>query len=165
MERIVHNQLYDYLKKHNFLTPQQFGFRKGRSATHAVTYLSDYIRSNMDIGNCTGAIYIDLRKAFDTVDHGTLLSRLQEYGIKNRELEWFSDYLFNRKQLVQYNNTTSETEYVTTGVPQGSILGPLFFLVHMNDITVEVEKCKICYTQMIWCYFTLARIHLSLSPL
>ena len=88
IERLVHNQLYEYLENNKLLISQQYGFRKNRSTDRAVTLLTDYIRSNMDSRCCTGAIYIDLKKAFDTVDHGVLLSKLKIYGILGKEHSW-----------------------------------------------------------------------------
>ena len=86
IERVVHQQLYDYLEKNKLLSRRQFGFRKGTSTQHAVTLCSDAIRKNMDKGLMTGAVLIDLSKAFDTLDHARLLSKLSIYGIKDREL-------------------------------------------------------------------------------
>ena len=88
-ERVVQNQLYDYLEANDMLSKRQFGFRNRSSTQHAVTFFSDFIRTNMDKGLMTGAVFIDLRKAFDTVDHARLLSKLPIYGMKNKELYWF----------------------------------------------------------------------------
>ena len=142
IERIVHGQLYTYLETNNLLTSRQFGLRKGRCTKQAIVYLTDIIRKNMDNGRYTGAVYIDLRKAFDTVDHATLLSKLPKYGIKGLEHDWFVDYLFGRQQLVQFIDNLSEKEFVSAGVPQGSILGPLLFLLHVNDIVYSLNKSE-----------------------
>ena len=96
----------------------------------------------MDEGLMTGAIYIDLRKAFDTVDHARLLSKLSIYGIKNEELKWFEDYLFNRSQFVAFEGVESLTQIISCGVPQGSILGPLLFVL-INDIHLHLRRCEI----------------------
>ena len=95
--------------------------------------LKDQIGLNIDKGLCTGVMYIDLRKAFDTVCHSTLLQKLPHYGIQGKELNWISDYLFNRKQYVFYENVKSCGETATYGDPQGSILGPLLFGLMIND--------------------------------
>ena len=117
LETIVYHQISNYLEKNNLLSPYQFGFRRGRSTIHAVTYLTDNIRENIDKGLCTGAIYMDLRKAFDVVHHANLVGKLPSYGIQNKELLWFQDYLFNRLQFVSYDGCNSNTEKVINGVP------------------------------------------------
>ena len=125
------------------LSPNQFGFRKGRSTHHAVTYLSDHISNCMDKGEYCGAVFIDLNKAFDTVDHGRLLSKLPFYGIKDKQLTWFEDYLFGRRQCVIYDGTCSESQPVVCGVPQGSILGPMLSILLINDIDHQLNSCRI----------------------
>ena len=97
----------------------------------------------MDRGELTGTIFIDLSKAFDTVSHSVLLSKLSAYGIYGREKELFSDYLFNRWQYVQHNSSISTSKPVYTGVPQGSILGPWLFILHFNDAQQQLIRCKI----------------------
>ena len=142
-ERIVHNQLYTYLEENNLLSHCQFGFRRKSSTEHAVTYFSDFIKNSMDKGKLTGAVFVDLRKAFDTIDHATLIAKLQIYGVRGKELTWFQSYLFNRQQFVSFQSTRSERQSIRCGVPQGSILGPLLFTIVINDITEQVKKCRI----------------------
>ena len=143
IERVVHQQVYDYLEKNELLSRRQFGFRNRSSTQHAVTLFSDSIRKNMDKSLMTGAVFIDLSKAFDTVDHARLLSKLSIYGIKDREMSWFSSYLFNRKQYVAIDGQSSEMLPISCGVPQGSILGPLMFILLINDIESNLRLCNI----------------------
>ena len=143
LERIVYNQLSDYLESNDLFSPYQFGFRRGRPTQHAVTYLTDKIRENIDRGYCSGAVYVDLRKAFDTVRHASLLGKLSSYGIQDQESLWLHDYLFNRSQFVNFDGCTSNVEKVTIGVPQGSILGPLLFALMINDIHLALNKSNI----------------------
>jgi retron-type reverse transcriptase len=132
-----------FLNENNLLSRFQFGFRSDLSTEYAETVLLDDIRRNVDKGNLVGAVFVDLRKAFDTLSHATLLDKLPQYGIQGTELEWFKDYLFCRKQVVAYNGFLSADHNVSTGVPQGSILGPLLFLVYFNDVIEAIEHSSI----------------------
>ena len=141
-ERVIHRQLYAYLEQNDLLSKNQFGFRTKSSTQHAVTKLLDPIRQNMDKGLMTGAVFVDLRKAFDTVDHARLLSKLTIYGIRNEELLWFEDYLF-RTQFVAFDGIESLVQPISRGVPQGLILGPLLFVLLINDIDIHLKYCEI----------------------
>ena len=141
-EKAIHYQLLHFLETNKLLSDSQFGFRKYRSTKLAAALLCDNIRKEMNNGNRIGAVYLDLSKAFDTIGHGLLLNKLNKYGVSGKELNWFTDYLFNRTQIVEIENVRSDTEPVYCGVPQGSILGPLLFIVLFNDL-VENLNCHV----------------------
>ena len=140
LEKIVYKQLMAHLERHNLLFKYQFGFRPNRSTELAVTYFTDFIRKEADSGKATGAVFIDLTKAFDTISHSIMLSKLSRHGVSDMELQWLTDYLFLRKQIVHFNGVLSESN---PGVPQGSILGPLLSLIFFNDVHSPLRHCKI----------------------
>ena len=133
LEKIVYSRLMNYLNKYKILSDNQFGFRKNHSTELALTLLYDKISSAIDNNMITVGIFIDLSKPFDTVNQ-ILLDKLQYYGVRGVAHDWFSNYLQNRQQFVQYNGTNSSYHNIKCGVPQGSILGPLLFLIYVNDL-------------------------------
>ena len=139
LEKIMYNRVIDFLKEHDILFKYQFGFRQGYSTYLALTVLVDKLMKSLENGDYVVGVFLDFSKAFDTVDHEILLAKLQYYGLRGIASKWFTSYLENRKQFVTYNGVKSKTQLIRCGVPQGSILSPLLFLIYINDLA---NVCK-----------------------
>ena len=142
IERIVFSQLNEYLVNNKLLYEFQSGFRSNYSSDTCLIHLCDFIRQECDQGKYTGMVTLDLQKAFDTVNHAILLAKMKALGMTTDAVNWFQSYLSDRQQIVDVNGILSNAKDVTCGVPQGSILGPLLFLIYVNDMPGAV-KCKL----------------------
>ena len=141
-ERIAYDQLYTYLADNDFIYKCQSGFRTIHSTVTALLEATDSWAYNVDRGKINAVVFLDLKKAFDTVNHEILLSKLRNYGICDKAHSWFESYLDNRMQRCSVHGTLSRSCSLSCGVPQGTILGPLLFLLYINDLPSCLSNCQ-----------------------
>ena len=145
MEKLIHNQLVDHIDNNNLLSDHQYGFRRNRSTLHAVTQVVNHVGTNLNKRIKTVAVFIDFKKAFDCLQFPTLIAKLADLGLHQDTVHWLKDYLTNRTQSTVANNTLSSLANITQGVQQGSILGPLLYIIYANDIQDIITKSKFAF--------------------
>ena len=141
-EKVVFFQTYEYFNKNKLINYSQYGFRKLHSTELASLELTDSLLQHLDAGRIPISVFLDLSKAFDTLDHFILIEKLSYYGVSGSALRWFTSYLSNLQRFVDISGSKSDILPLSTGVPQGSILGPLLFIIYMNDISVACSNFK-----------------------
>ena len=137
----MYERLISYILKIQILFEYQFGFQKGKSTHMALVTLVDKVTEALDNGNHVVGVFLDFSKAFDTVDHFIVLDKMFIYGVRNIALKWLKDYLTGRSQYVVYNVFKSNNSEIKCGIHQGSILGPLLYLLYINDLATVSEAC------------------------
>jgi len=142
-EKVMYNRLLEFAKTNEIFYLRQFGFRKDHSTSHALIHLLNKMSSAIDQHETTVGIFLDLSKALDTIDHEILFTKLEHYGIHDAALQWIKSYFSYRYQFVQFNQSCSLMQTIKCGVPQGSILGPLFFILYINDLPNASELIEL----------------------
>ena len=143
IEKLIHKRLYTFLEISNCLFNYQFGFQNHLSTNYALVSITEKIRKALDDGKYARAVFLDFQKAFDTVNYDILLAKLDHYGVRGIPLNLLKEYLQNRKQFVTIENVISDTLPINCGVPKGSALGPVLFLIYINDLCNVVKHTEI----------------------
>ena len=141
LEKLMYNRLHTFFNKNNIIYNLKFGFRQQYSTSHALINITENIRKALHNGNIGCGVFVDLQKAFGTVDYQILLAKLNHYGVRAVSNDWFN--LSNRCQYVSINGYDSGLAAINCGVPQGSVLGPLLFLLYINDLNQAIKFCKV----------------------
>ena len=143
LEKLMYKRLYTFLNKNNVIYNLQFWFRQQYSTSHALINITENIRKTLDDGNIGCGVFVDLQKAFDSVDHKILLAKLNHYGIRGVSNDWFKSYLANCNQYISINGYESGLVTLNCGIPQGCVLGLFLFLLYVNDLNQAIKFCKV----------------------